>query len=122
MANNTLNIKQFINNLLEKKSADEVIETVKKSDLKKTLGAFDLIILGIGAVVGTGIFTIVGSAIVGGLEGSGAGPAIIISMILAAIASIFSALCYSEIAAMFPIAGSAYTYTYIQWANLWLGL
>lgn len=106
-------LTNFFSNLLEKKSADEVLETVKKSDLKKTLGAFDLIILGIGAVVGTGIFTIVGSAIVGGPEGVGAGPAIIVSMILAAIASIFSALCYSEIAAMFPIAGSAYTYTYI---------
>ncbi len=105
--------KNFALNLLEKKSVDEVIETSKKSELKKTLSAFDLIILGIGAVVGTGIFTIVGSAIVGGPEGAGAGPAIVLSMILAAIASIFSALCYSEIAAMIPIAGSAYTYTYI---------
>ena len=111
MENNKL--KNFINNLFEKKSVDDVIETAKKSELKKTLSAFDLIILGIGAVVGTGIFTIVGSAIVGGPEGAGAGPAIILSMILAAIASIFSALCYSEIAAMIPIAGSAYTYTYV---------
>ena len=111
MENNKL--KNFVNNLFEKKSVDDVIETAKKSELKKTLGAFDLIILGIGAVVGTGIFTIVGSAIVGGPEGAGAGPAIILSMILAAIASIFSALCYSEIAAMIPIAGSAYTYTYV---------
>ena len=106
-------LKNFVNNLFEKKSVDDVIETAKKSELKKTLGAFDLIILGIGAVVGTGIFTIVGSAIVGGPEGAGAGPAIILSMVLAAIASIFSALCYSEIAAMIPIAGSAYTYTYV---------
>ena len=111
MENNKL--KNFVNNLFEKKSVDDVIETAKKSELKKTLSAFDLIILGIGAVVGTGIFTIVGSAIVGGPEGAGAGPAIILSMILAAIASIFSALCYSEIAAMIPIAGSAYTYTYV---------
>lgn len=106
-------LKNFVNNLFEKKSVDDVIETAKKSELKKTLSAFDLIILGIGAVVGTGIFTIVGSAIVGGPEGAGAGPAIILSMVLAAIASIFSALCYSEIAAMIPIAGSAYTYTYV---------
>ena len=115
MENNILKdkLKNFALNLLEKKSADEVIETAKKSELKKTLSAFDLIILGIGAVVGTGIFTIIGSAIVGGPEGAGAGPAIILSMILAAIASIFSALCYSEIAAMIPIAGSAYTYTYV---------
>lgn len=116
MKNNALNtkwLKGFISSLLEKKSIDEVVETAKKSELKKTLSAFDLIILGIGAVVGTGIFTIIGSAIVGGPEGAGAGPAIILSMVLAAIASIFSALCYSEIAAMIPIAGSAYTYTYV---------
>ena len=62
--------------------------------------------------IGTGIFTIIGSAIVGNSEGAGAGSAIIISMLLAALASVFSALSYSEIAAMIPVAGSAYTYTY----------
>ena len=105
-------IKNIITNALKKKSPDELIATSKKSELKKTLNVFDLIVIGIGAVVGTGIFTIVGSAIQGGPEGVGAGPAIIISMILAVIACIFSALCYSEIAAMIPVAGSAYTYTY----------
>ena len=105
-------IKTIIQNALKKKSPDELIATSKKSELKKTLNVFDLIVIGIGAVVGTGIFTIVGSAIQGGPEGVGAGPAIIISMLLAVIACIFSALCYSEIAAMIPVAGSAYTYTY----------
>ena len=66
----------------------------------------------IGAVVGTGIFTIIGSAIAGSADGAGAGPAVVISMILEAVASVFSALSYSEIAAMIPVAGSAYTYTY----------
>ena len=103
---------EIFRNLLKKKSADELIAVSKKSELKKTLNVFDLIIIGIGAVVGTGIFTIIGSAIKGGIEGAGAGPAVIISMILAAIACVFSALCYSEIAAMMPVAGSAYTYTY----------
>lgn len=98
--------------MLIKKSPDELIAVSKKSELKKTLNVFDLIVIGIGAVVGTGIFTIIGSAIQGGPEGVGAGPAIIISMVLAAIACVFSALCYSEIAAMIPVAGSAYTYTY----------
>ncbi len=107
------NVKTLIGNMLLKKSADEILNTAKKTELKKTLQAHHLIILGIGAVVGTGIFTIVGSAIVGSTEGAGAGPAIALSMLLAAIASVFSALCYSEIAAMFPVAGSAYTYTYI---------
>ena len=102
----------IIQNILKRKSPDELIAVSKKTELKKALNVFDLMIIGIGAVVGTGIFTIIGSAIRGGLEGAGAGPAVIISMILAAIACVFSALCYSEIAAMMPVAGSAYTYTY----------
>ena len=105
-------VNLVIKNLLKKRSADELIATSKKSELKKTLNVFDLIIIGIGAVVGTGIFTIIGTAISGSVESAGAGPAITISMVLAAIACVFPALCYSEIAAMIPVAGSAYTYTY----------
>ena len=107
-----MELKSIIKNALKKKSPDELIAVSKKSELKKTLNVFDLIVLGIGAVVGTGIFTIIGSAIQGGPESAGAGPAIVISMVLAAVACVFSALCYSEIAAMIPVAGSAYTYTY----------
>ena len=107
-----MELKSIIQNALKKKSPDELIAVSKKSELKKTLNVFDLIVLGIGAVVGTGIFTIIGSAIQGGPESAGAGPAIVISMVLAAVACVFSALCYSEIAAMIPVAGSAYTYTY----------
>lgn len=107
-----MEIKNIIGNALKIKSPDELIATSKKSELKKTLNVFDLIVIGIGAVVGTGIFTIIGTAIKGGPESVGAGPAIIISMVLACIACVFSALCYSEIAAMIPVAGSAYTYTY----------
>src|SRR5574344_1910469 len=105
-------VKTIFLNMFKVKNPDELIAEGKKSELKKTLNVFDLIILGIGAVVGTGIFTIIGIAIQGGGESLGAGPAIIISMILAAISCVFSALCYSEIAAMIPVAGSAYTYTY----------
>ncbi len=68
--------------------------------------------MGVSAVVGTGIFTIIGSAIVGSSESAGAGTAVVISMLIAALASLFSALAYSEIAAMIPVAGSAYTFTY----------
>ncbi len=107
-----MDIKTIIKNALTKRSTDELIATSKKSELKKTLNVFDLIVIGIGAVVGTGIFTIIGTAIQGGPENVGAGPAVIVSMVLAAIACVFSALCYSEIAAMIPVAGSAYTYTY----------
>ena len=105
-------LQTIFNNLLKCKSPQELIEGGEQSGLKKTLSAFDLIVIGIGAVVGTGIFTIIGSAIVGSSDGAGAGSAIVISMILAAIASVFSALSYSEIAAMMPVAGSAYAYTY----------
>ena len=107
-----MSIKTIFNNLIKCKSPQELIDEGTNSELKKTLNAFDLIILGIGAVVGTGIFTIIGSAIVGSSDGPGAGSAIVISMVLAAIASVFSALSYSEIASMIPVAGSAYTYTY----------
>ena len=107
-----MDITSIVTNLLKKKSPDEMIKTSKKSELKKTLNVFDLIVIGIGAVVGTGIFTIIGTAIQGGPESVGAGPGIIISMLLAVVACIFSALCYSEIASMLPVAGSAYAYTY----------
>ena len=105
-------IKEFINNLLSKKTADEFIQESNNSKLKKNLNAFDLIILGIGAVVGTGIFTIIGIAAVGSTPEFGAGPSVVLSMILAAIACVFTAFCYCEFASMMPVSGSAYTYTY----------
>ena len=105
-------VKRLYKRLAKVKSPDELIAEGKKSELSKTLNVFDLIIIGIGAVVGTGIFTIVGIAAQGGPEGVGAGPALVVSMFVAAIACVFSALCYSEFASMIPVAGSAYTYTY----------
>ncbi len=75
--------------------------------LKKTLTALDLTMLGIGAIIGTGIFVLTGQA-----AGKHAGPAVIISMIIAGIVSAFAALCYSEFAASVPISGSAYAYGY----------
>jgi len=105
-------ISNIFKNLIRCKTPDELIETGEKSGLKKTLNVFDLIVIGIGAVVGTGIFTIIGIAIQGGKDIAGAGPAVIISMLLAALASFFPALSYAEISAMIPVAGSAYTYTY----------
>lgn len=107
-----IKIKTVIKNMFKAKSPDELIAEGKKSELSKTLNVWDLIILGIGAVLGTGIFTIVGIAAQGGPEGVGAGPALVISMVIAAVASLFAALCYSEFASMIPVAGSAYTYTY----------
>lgn len=78
-----------------------------KVKMKRVLGASDLILLGIGAIIGAGLFSITGIA-----AANHAGPAIIISFIIAAIGSSFAALCYSELAGMIPVSGSAYTYTY----------
>jgi len=105
-------ISKFVKNITRIKSPDSMLEQAQKGGLKKTLGAFDLIILGVGAIIGSGIFTVVGIAAAGSSSMAGAGPALIVSMILAAIACVFSALCYSEFASMIPVAGSAYLYTY----------
>ena len=104
--------KRIATNLINRKTTEELLQRAKTGSLKKSLNAFDLFIIGIGAVVGTGILTIIGTAIQGGPESIGAGPAIIFSMVLAAIACIFSALCYSEVASIIPVSGSVYTYTY----------
>src|SRR5262249_36393900 len=80
--------------------------------LKRTLTSFDLTMLGIGAVIGTGIFAAIGTATAGNADRPGAGPAIILSFALTAVACIFSALCYAEFPAMLPIAATAYTYAY----------
>ncbi len=80
--------------------------------LKRTLGKWHLTALGVGATIGAGIFATTGTAIVGDTLRPGAGPAIILSFLLTAIACGFAALCYAEFAAMVPIAGSAYTYAY----------
>jgi len=82
-------------------------EETGEHTLKKALSALDLTTLGIGAIIGTGIFVLTGQA-----AGDKAGPAVIISMILAGIVSAFAALCYSEFAASVPISGSAYAYGY----------
>ncbi len=71
--------------------------------LKKALSALDLTMLGVGAIIGTGIFVLTGQA-----AGKHAGPAVVLSMILAGIVSACAALCYSEFAASVPISGSAY--------------
>lgn len=104
----------LLKNLLKRKNPDDALEKAAKGGLEKTLGVWDLIILGVGAIIGSGIFAVVGIAAAGSADGStpGAGPALIVSMVVAAIACVFSALCYSEFAAMIPVAGGAYAYTF----------
>ena len=100
---------ELLQNLIKRKNLDDAISNAQKGGLEKTLGAWDLIILGVGAIIGSGIFAIVGVAAAGE---SGAGPALIVSMVIAAIACVFSALCYTEFATMIPVAGGAYMYTF----------
>ena len=101
------------NPLFATKSVDELQADASHGGLKRTLGAFDLTLLGIGAIIGTGIFTLTGTAAAGN-----AGPAIPLSFIFAGIASVFAALCYAEMASMIPVAGSAYTYSYATMGEL----
>src|SRR5579863_1669544 len=84
----------------------EAADTSEHS-LKRSLGPINLVTLGIGAIIGTGIFTLTGTA-----AAQFAGPAIIISYIIAGVGCVFAGLCYAEFASMLPIAGSAYTYGY----------
>src|ERR671912_709 len=95
-----------------KSVADAEREVSRAGGLKRTLGKWHLTALGVGATIGAGIFATTGTAIVGDAARPGAGPAIVFSFLLTAIACGFAALCYAEFAAMVPIAGSAYTYAY----------
>ena len=106
--------RNFLKTVTRIKNPDEMLAEAKAEGLEKTLGVWDLIILGVGAIIGSGIFAVVGIAAAGSADGSslGAGPGLMVSMVIAAIACIFSALCYSEFATMIPVAGGAYTYTF----------
>jgi APA family basic amino acid/polyamine antiporter len=128
--------------LFRTKNIDQLISDSENPEkrLKKSLGWLSLTSLGIGAVIGSGIFTVVGTAIAGqklqyksilnaplleyliyhsaSFGRPGAGPAIALSFVLVAIACAFAGLCYAELAAMIPIAGSAYTYTYATMGEL----
>jgi APA family basic amino acid/polyamine antiporter len=86
--------------------------------LKKTLTSIDLVALGVGAIVGAGIFATLGSASSGGGNAAPAGPGVAVSILLTAIACGFCALCYAELASLVPIAGSAYTYSYTTLGEL----
>ena len=93
--------------LFRTKNLDAMLATAQKpGGLKKVLGPFDLVLMGIGAIVGTGIFVLTGTGAVT------AGPALTLSFIIAALACGFAALCYAEFASSVPVAGSIYTYSY----------
>jgi len=92
--------------------------------LHRALGAWDLTLLGVGAIIGAGILSALGTGLAGGYDGTfgvtrpAAGPALIVSFVLTAVACGFTGLCYAELASMIPISGSAYTYTYATMGEL----
>ena len=96
-------------NLLRTKSIEQLVGDVEHGGkaLRRTLSALDLTLLGIGAIIGTGIFVLTGTA-----AANQSGPAIVLSYTIAGLACGFAALCYAEFASMIPISGSAYTYAY----------
>lgn len=101
-------------NIFRTKTIDTLIqETQGTNRLKKVLGAGDLVALGIGAIIGTGIFVITGVA-----ASKYAGPSIIVSFVLSAVTCALAALAYAEFASMIPVAGSAYTYSYAALGEL----
>lgn len=100
--------------LFRTKNLDDLMAETQEEGhrLKKTLGPLNLLALGIGAIIGAGIFATIGTAAAGDASRPGAGPALMVSFVLTAVVCGFSALCYAEFASMVPVAGSAYTYSY----------
>lgn len=117
----------MINRLFRTKSISQILADADHPEhrLKKTLTVWDLTALGIGAIIGTGIFVLVGTAIVGDEHRPGAGPGIVLSFVLSGLTCALAALCYAEFAAMIPVAGSAYTFSYatlgefLAWLTGW---
>ncbi|MDQ6926601.1 MAG: amino acid permease [Candidatus Eremiobacteraeota bacterium] len=102
----------FASQLFATSSVEKLREQSKSKTLRRALTAKDLIAIGLGTMIGGGIFTTIGTGV------KGAGPAVIVSYLLAGLTSFFAALCYAELGAMVPVAGSAYTYAYATMGKL----
>jgi APA family basic amino acid/polyamine antiporter len=105
----------FLRQMLARKSLDTILAEMEGGEgrLKRALGPVSLTSLGIGAVIGAGIFAATGAA-----AKDVAGPALMVSYLVAGVTCIFAALCYAEFASMAPVAGSAYTYAYATLGEL----
>jgi APA family basic amino acid/polyamine antiporter len=107
--------------LFRRKSIADVIAGGERSEgrLRRALGTSDLTLLGVGAIVGAGIFSSIGQMAAGTPDQPGAGPALIVSYLLTAVACGLAAMCYAEIAALVPVAGSAYSYAFAALGEIW---
>ena len=111
----------FLSQLVLKKSILKIQTEAAKSPLKRTLGPINLMSLGVGAIIGAGIFVLTGQ-----VASANAGPAIMLSFVVAGIACALAGLCYAELASTMPVSGSAYTYAYgtmgevFAWIMGWL--
>jgi APA family basic amino acid/polyamine antiporter len=110
----------MLRSLFRTKSLDDIIRDSEApgQQLKRALGPFDVVMLGVGAIIGSGIFATIGTAVAGDAMRPGAGPAIVLSFLLTAVACAFCGLCYAEFASLVPISGSAYTYSYATMGEL----
>ena len=110
----------MLQGIFRTKSLDEILSNIggPQVSLRRTLTAFSVTLIGIGAIIGAGIFATVGTAASGTPERAGAGPSLMLSFVITAIVCGFTALCYAELASMVPISGSAYTYSYATLGEL----
>ena len=110
----------LLRGLFRTKNLDDILAAAHEEghSLKRVLGAFNVTLIGIGAIIGAGIFATVGTAAAGDASRPGAGPSLMISFVITAIVCGFAALCYAEFASMVPISGSAYTYSYATLGEL----
>ncbi len=110
----------MLRGLFRTKSLDDLLaHTLDEGHkLKRSLGPINITLLGIGAIIGAGIFATIGTAAAGDAARPGAGPSLTVSFVITAVVCAFTALCYAEMAAMVPISGSAYTYSYATLGEL----
>jgi basic amino acid/polyamine antiporter, APA family len=110
----------LLRGIFRTKNLDDILAAAQEEGhtLKRTLGPINVTLLGIGAIIGAGIFATVGTAAAGDAVRPGAGPSLMLSFVITAIVCAFTALCYAEMAAMVPISGSAYTYSYATLGEL----
>src|SRR6266550_1049265 len=110
----------MLRGIFRTKNLDDILASAQEKGhvLKRTLGPINVTLLGIGAIIGAGIFATVGTAAAGDASRPGAGPSLMVSFAITAIVCAFTALCYAEMAAMVPISGSAYTYSYATMGEL----